>query len=129
MSVRDVEDELVATRGERVVEVTFDRPHRHHAFTRAFAAGNEISDFQENDAVADEDWIHELLVALLALPQVTLATVDGVCVGGGLAVATHCDLRIATQHSRFGYPIDRTLGNARSRPASSTAARASSVIR
>ena len=49
---------------------------------------------------------------LFALPQVTIAAVDGVCVGGGLAVATHCDLRVATSHSRFGYPIARTLGNA-----------------
>ena len=129
-------------RGDGVVEVTFDRPHRHNAFTRdmyaqmrelcaelaedrdtrvlvlrgaggrAFAAGNEISDFLEQDAVAYEDWIRELLESLFALPQVTVAAIDGVCVGGGLAVATHCDLRIATPHSRFGYPIARTLGNA-----------------
>ena len=34
----------------------------------------------------------------------------GTGVGGGLAVATHCDLRLATPGSRFGYPIARTLG-------------------
>jgi len=134
--------ELQVIRREGVVEVVFDRPHRHNAFTqamyaamhelcaelagdphtrvlvlrgsggRAFAAGNEISDFLDNDAVAYEDWIRSLLEALLALPQVTIAAIDGVCVGGGLAVATHCDLRIATAHSRFGYPIAKTLGNA-----------------
>ena len=42
----------------------------------------------------------------------TVAAVSGICVGGGLAVATHCDLRVATEGSRFGYPIARTLGNA-----------------
>jgi enoyl-CoA hydratase/carnithine racemase len=47
---------------------------------------------------------------------VTVAAVEGICVGGGLAVATHCDLRIATEGSRFGYPIARTLGNALSAP-------------
>jgi enoyl-CoA hydratase/carnithine racemase len=134
--------EITIERGDGVVHVTFDRPHRHNAFTRdmyaamrelcaelaedhatrvlvlrgaggrAFAAGNEISDFLSQDAVAYEDWIRELLEALFALPQVTVAAVDGVCVGGGLAVATHCDLRIATAGSRFGYPIARTLGNA-----------------
>lgn len=134
--------ELTVVRGDGVVEVVFDRPHRHNAFTqamyaairelcdelatdtttkvlvlrgaggRAFAAGNEISDFLEHDPVDYEDWIRGLLEALLALPQVTIAAVDGVCVGGGLAVATHCDLRVATAHSRFGYPIARTLGNA-----------------
>ncbi|WP_193613455.1 enoyl-CoA hydratase-related protein [Nocardioides lijunqiniae] len=135
-------DELRVRRGDGVVEVTFDRPQRHNAFTRdmyagmrelcaelredtavkvlvlrgaggrAFAAGNEISDFVDADAVAYEDWIRELLESLHALPQVTVAAVSGVCVGGGLAVATHCDLRLATAGSRFGYPIARTLGNA-----------------
>lgn len=135
-------EELQVIRGDGVVEVVFDRPHRHNAFTtamyaalrelcaelavdpsvrvlvlrgaggRAFAAGNEISDFLSNDPVVYEDWIRGLLEALQALPQVTIAAVDGVCVGGGLAVATHCDLRVATSHSRFGYPIARTLGNA-----------------
>jgi enoyl-CoA hydratase/carnithine racemase len=137
-----VTDGLRVDRTDGVVTVTFDRPHRHNAFTRAmyaamrelcdelagdagvralvlrgaggraFAAGNEISDFLSQEPVGYETWIRELLDALFALPQVTVAAVDGVCVGGGLAVATHCDLRIATPQSRFGYPIARTLGNA-----------------
>ena len=78
---------------------------------RAFAAGNEISDFLSRTAVAYETWIRELLESLFALPQVTIAAIDGICVGGLPAVATHCDLRIATPGSRFG-PIARTLGNA-----------------
>ncbi|MBV6726153.1 enoyl-CoA hydratase-related protein [Nocardioides daeguensis] len=129
-----------------VVEVTFNRPERRNAFTKAmyaamrelwlelaedrsvrvvvlrgeggkaFAAGNEISDFLEADAVDYETWIREMLDGLFALPQVTIAAIDGVCVGGGLAVATNCDLRVATASSRFGYPIARTLGNALSSP-------------
>ncbi len=131
----------LARRGP-LVEVTFNRPERHNAFTtamyaairdlcdqladdeeahvvvlrgaggRAFAAGNEISDFVGADAPTYEAWIRELLEQLYALPQVTVAAVEGVCVGGGLAVASHCDLRIATPTARFGYPIARTLGNA-----------------
>ena len=137
----DDHQELLIGREPGVVTVTFNRPHRRNAFTtamyaamhdlcdelaedgsvdalvlrgaggKAFAAGNEISDFLANDAVAYETWIRELLEKLFALPQVTIAAVDGVCVGGGLAVATHCDLRVATSASRFGYPIARTLGN------------------
>jgi len=134
--------ELLVHRRDGVVEVVFNRPERRNAFTgamyaamkdlcdelatdtstrvlvlrgaggKAFAAGNEISDFLDRDAVAYEESIRTLLVALFELPQVTIAAVDGVCVGGGLAVASHCDLRIATPASRFGYPIARTLGNA-----------------
>jgi enoyl-CoA hydratase/carnithine racemase len=32
-------------------------------------------------------------------------------VGGGLAIATCCDFRIATPDARFGVPIAKTLGN------------------
>src|SRR3546814_16843679 len=50
------------------------------------------------------------------MPEVTIAGIDGGCVGGGVALATHCYLRIAPPDSRFGYPIARTLGNALSAP-------------
>ncbi len=139
--------DLLIERRDGVLAITFNRPHRRNAFTRAmygelrqlwidtavdrgvrvvvlrgaggqaFAAGNEISDFVETDDVVEyETWIREMLDGLFALPQVTIAAIDGVCVGGGLAVATNCDLRVATAASRFGYPIARTLGNALSAP-------------
>ena len=41
----------------------------------------------------------------------TLAVISGWTVGGGLAIATACDFRIATPASRFGVPIAKTLGN------------------
>lgn len=83
---------------------------------RAFSAGNEISSFTEmtsgEEGVAYEAGVRQVMRALAELEQVTIAVVDGVCVGGGLAVATFCDVRVATPGSRFGYPIARTLGNA-----------------
>ncbi len=145
-------EELIVARSHEgaVVEVTFNRPHRHNAFTSvmyaelralfaglqgdeaarvvvfrgagamAFAAGNDIAEFagmtQGAQAVAYEANVRALLQELARLPQVSVAAIDGLCVGGGLAVATYCDLRVATTASRFGYPIARTLGNALSRP-------------
>ena len=51
-------------------------------------------------------------IALMeALPMPTVAVVEGWAVGGGLAIATACDFRIATPGARFGVPIARTLGN------------------
>ena len=41
----------------------------------------------------------------------TVAAVHGYCMGGGLALAAVCDLRVATRSARFGVPIARTLGN------------------
>ena len=46
-----------------------------------------------------------------ALSEVLLFVIEGFAVGGGLAIAAACDLRIATPGSRFGVPIARTLGN------------------
>lgn len=41
----------------------------------------------------------------------TVAVIEGWAVGGGLAIATACDFRLATPSARFGVPIAKTLGN------------------
>jgi enoyl-CoA hydratase/carnithine racemase len=85
------------------------------AGNRAFIAGTDIAQFQAfsgaDDGVRYEQDIARLLAKLEALPVPTLAAIDGWTVGGGLAIAAVCDLRIATAQSRFGVPIARTLGN------------------
>lgn len=87
---------------------------------KAFSAGNEISTFAHmttgEEGLAYEQGIRVVLRKFAELEQVTIAAIDGVCVGGGLGVATYCDLRVATPQSRFGYPIARTLGNALAAP-------------
>ena len=41
----------------------------------------------------------------------TVAIIEGWAVGGGLAIATACDFRIALTDTRLGVPIAKTLGN------------------
>jgi enoyl-CoA hydratase len=81
----------------------------------AFIAGTDIAQFQAfttgEDGVAYERQIDACMVLLEALPMPTLAVVEGWAVGGGLAIATGCDFRIATTTARFGVPIAKTLGN------------------
>jgi enoyl-CoA hydratase/carnithine racemase len=47
----------------------------------------------------------------MSVPVPTLAVIEGFAIGGGLAIASCCDVRIGTPSSQFGVPIARTLGN------------------
>lgn len=82
---------------------------------KAFITGTDIAQFQEfNTAEQGVDYEAKMevyLAALEALPMPTLAVVEGWAIGGGLAIAACCDLRIATTGTKFGVPIARTLGN------------------
>jgi enoyl-CoA hydratase len=81
----------------------------------AFVAGTDIEQFKAFegglDGVAYEERIDEGIGRLEALPIPTLAVIEGWCVGGGLAIATACDIRIGTPTARLGVPIAKTLGN------------------
>jgi len=82
---------------------------------KAFVAGTDIGQFRQfksgDDGIAYEHRMAEYLAAVEQLPVPTLAVIEGWAIGGGLAIACACDLRIATPGTRFGVPIARTLGN------------------
>ncbi len=82
---------------------------------RAFVAGTDIAQFLDftsgDDGIAYEERITRVVNRLEDVTVPTVAAVEGACVGGGLALAAACHLRIATRSSRFGVPIARTLGN------------------
>jgi len=81
----------------------------------AFVAGTDIAQFAAfsggEDGIAYERGIDAGIAQLECLPMPTVAIVDGWAVGGGLALATACDFRVAASGARFGVPIARTLGN------------------
>jgi len=79
---------------------------------RAFSAGSDIGGFSQERQTPEQvqAYARALESALLALRSClhpTLALIHGVCVGGGLEIAASCDLRICSQSSRFGAPINR----------------------
>ena len=82
---------------------------------KAFVAGTDIAQFKDfstpEDGLDYERRIDTVIDTLEAIPKPTIAQIDGVTTGGGLALAVACDLRICTPTSRFGVPIARTLGN------------------
>lgn len=85
----------------------------------AFVAGTDIAEFRAfktgEDGVRYEARLERGVAELEALPVPTLAVIDGPATGGGLMIATACDLRVASSRARFGVPVARTLGNCLSR--------------
>jgi enoyl-CoA hydratase len=82
---------------------------------QAFVAGTDIAQFKAfksgDDGLAYERGIDAGIALIESLPMPTVAVVEGWAVGGGLAIASACDFRIATPGTKFGVPIARTLGN------------------
>ena len=81
----------------------------------AFVAGTDIAqfvDFKEaSQALEYERRMDAWLGAIEDVRVPTIAALRGPVVGGGLAIAAACDLRVAAPSARFGVPVARTLGN------------------
>ncbi|MFM9972732.1 MAG: enoyl-CoA hydratase [Burkholderiales bacterium] len=82
---------------------------------RAFIAGADITQFERNRATP-EDAARNMAIGdrgracLGKAIKPTIAMIQGYCLGGGMAVALSCDMRIASDDSRFGVPAAK-LGN------------------
>ena len=92
-------DELKADDSVRVVVLT-------GAGEKAFIAGADISEFVEATPVSQRDLFHErtLFNTIDSFPKPVIAMVNGFCLGGGNELALACDIRIASEKSRFSQP-------------------------
>jgi enoyl-CoA hydratase/carnithine racemase len=81
----------------------------------AFVAGTDIRQFQEfetgRDGVTYNERVERPFAQLESVRAPTIAVGTGYVVGGGLAIASACDLRIVADDAKFGIPVARTLGN------------------
>ncbi len=76
---------------------------------KAFVSGADISKFEKErsseESVARYNAIVEKSYAAFhEFPKPTIAMIRGYCIGGGMGLATCCDLRICTEGSKFAVP-------------------------
>jgi enoyl-CoA hydratase len=76
---------------------------------KAFISGADISEFEQKrgsrEAILEYNAVGDRANrAIVECKKPTVAMIQGYCIGGGLGVALGCDLRIASDNSRFGVP-------------------------
>ena len=76
---------------------------------KAFVSGADISRFEKerSDEAAVKHYssiVERSYAAFHEFPKPTIAMIRGYCIGGGMGLATCCDLRICTEGSKFGVP-------------------------
>ena len=76
---------------------------------KAFASGADISKFEQERSTPEAiEHYHQtsarFYTALSSFPKPTIADIRGFCIGGGMALAVSCDIRLCTEQSRFGVP-------------------------
>jgi enoyl-CoA hydratase/carnithine racemase len=79
------------------------------AGSEAFAAGADISEFDDHRATTDgakryDQATHDATASIAGCAKPVVAAVRGFCYGGGMALAMACDLRLASDDAKFCIP-------------------------
>lgn len=75
------------------------------AGTRAFCAGADLGELGESDWAPYFELWETVSAELAACPILTIAALNGATMGGGLVLATACDIRLSAPHAKFAYPV------------------------
>src|SRR5258708_19899532 len=81
------------------------------AGTRAFAPGNDISEFATERSSVEQARAYgaimrDTIEAISRCPHPIVAQIHGICVGGGLEIAGLADIRICREPNPFALPIN-----------------------
>ena len=126
--------EILTTQAVSVLTLSFNRPAKMNALTRAmyaglakglndaagdfgirtviltsegnhFTAGNDIVEFMDNPPTSDSSEVAQFLAALLNFPKPLIAAVKGNAVGVGTTMLLHCDVVVASPSANFSMPF------------------------
>ena len=129
-------EELIVTTTNGIMEIRFNRPEKKNALTRAmydgvveafasaeadptvrvilltgsgdiFTSGNDIKDFQQRAATRNSSAASPFLTALSTLKKPLVAAVNGAAIGVGTTMLAHCDFVLAARSARFTMPFTR----------------------
>jgi enoyl-CoA hydratase len=92
-ALRTVLDDAISNESLRVVVIRGAGGH--------FSAGADLSGVESSEFRLV---LAAVVTSLASIPIVTLAQIDGVCLGAGLQLAAACDLRVAGPDAVFGIP-------------------------
>ena len=73
---------------------------------RAFTAGFDLREFTNTDSTGKDGAVlgREMAEAVDRMKPVTIASLHGYCIGGGVVLASACALRIASENTTFSIP-------------------------
>src|SRR5688572_18427078 len=102
IAAAEVMDDFLADDAIRVIVLS-------GAGDKAFVSGGDISKFEQARATREQVENYNktgdrFRTLLKGSAKPTIAMVRGYCLGGGLAIALNCDLRICSEDSSFGIP-------------------------
>jgi cyclohexa-1,5-dienecarbonyl-CoA hydratase len=73
---------------------------------KAFSAGVDVAEHAPEPALIERmlGAMRGVLEALVGCPAVTLVAISGACLGGGAEIVAACDLVLASEDARVGFP-------------------------
>ena len=74
---------------------------------RVFCSGADMSEAERQLVIQNQLW-NEIGDALNALPLLTIALINGHCIGRAMTLLLGCDIRISVSQAKFSYPSLQT---------------------